>query len=1687
MRQTVPSHLVIATRLWKNILLLLCVAIVFFNPNKLKAEVPSNHKEDLAIDFTFVPADITVECNAVPGPETPVAQDNCPGDITISLNESSTQTFNGGCADFTYNITRNWTATNGCGEVATASQTVSVFDTQAPTLSAMPPDITLYQSQGATIPVNDVTAFDNCSGAVNLSFDEGIGYGLCTQFIGRTWIATDACGNSVNHTQQIEYVFDWSTFVDITPETCNQLGSATVNITNGSGDYFFFWHADENNNSPTQGGLAAGSYDMYIVDNVRDCKQELVITIPYDCDPNGCNANAGTITANGGVPCQQFAGQPVNFSATPNGNATVPPGYQTVYVLTLGGGLVIQDTSSSPNFTVTNPGAYTIHTLIYDPNTIDLGMIIQIGVTTGFDVNALLIQGGGTICASLDVTGAPITVETCIVDCDLPVVDNIVIVESTCGNSVGSINISMTTPNTDYTYTWNPNISSSNAAVNVVADTYNVVITSNANPACFIEETIVVGNSDGPQGEVVSMTPANCSDNSGEVILGPNNLTFDWGNPGPGAQDGADPFKRINLFAGDYQVTVTEPGNPCINIINVTVDQVNNINADFIITVEPSPGQSNGQVIITPNGHIYKWSDGVQQNDPNRFDLASGSYCVTVCDPVIQGCEDVVCFVLPENNPNCNASITLDSDIISVSCVGESDATIGFTIDFPQGCVAPETVQILDANGNVVTNGALAPGDYCVVLSEGNGSIAASECFEVIEPAQLVLDIQPTNASCITGGTILLEVTGGSMPYSYAWEDGPVMEDRFNLQAGTYMVTVTDAGGCQAISPPIIIINDCTDTCDQPTVNNVVVVESTCGDSTGYVEIGLFENIADYTFAWTPDLGTANADNNSRTGVPAGSYTVTIIDNADPNCGTEVVAVVGNVDGPDATVFAVFPATCAESNGTATLLPSDFEYTWSDGNPNAPAGDNGDMRNDLPTGTYQVTVVDPNGDPDCINMLEVFIDSASPVAITCTIVDEPDCGQSNGLVICGAFGGTNNYIYEWSDGYVNPDPAQPGTHPDMVAGNYCLTVTDVGNLGCVEVECFVLLNNVPDDACANILLAADTIFTSCAGAADATIDFTTDFCPNFVNPATTEIFSNGVVASNGSLSPGIHSIVITDGAGCLVGEAIFTVLDPENIDLDIEVTPISCISGGVINVIASGGTGNYTYNWDPVFPDQAMITNLDLGFYSVTVTDVNGCVASAMDLEITNVCEDCEPFFASDSLTIEIDCDAGAGELCLDIPFTNFQNMVVEDNFLPYDTVIGGCNFDSTFFYSTPPIPDGGAVGPYTITEWTVILDGMLFVLGPASFNTIDELVNQMNGWDATGNWVFNVNTLTIEGGNIDNEYGTIFVVQDATGAVGEMELSINAIPQGTALYFEEGEHTVVLSDTLTGCSDTLELSVICDVPLITTETLVDTIPIVGGPFGELCADTTELPGTIISWENICPNDSGNEVDFTFNDSTFCVTYEGLAFGSDPWCLVLCDDQGYCDTTYFVVTVIPGLGNPPMLQPDQAETIKNTDIVISVAENDITGNWFDFGIVDPPNNGDALQNEISETITYSPALDFCGQDEFTYFFANENGADTTTVVIDVSCECLIIYDGISPNGDGFNDGWIIEGIENFPGNEVCVYNRWGNQVYRRKGYINNDPFDGMWEGQCLPSGSYFYVIDTGDGGEVFNGILQVNR
>ncbi|MBL7953186.1 MAG: T9SS type A sorting domain-containing protein [Flavobacteriales bacterium] len=155
---------------------------------------------------------------------------------------------------------------------------------------------------------------------------------------------------------------------------------------------------------------------------------------------NCCTADAGSLTADDALLC--YPNTPVTIGATANEDAVVPSGFTTTFVLTLGQDLVIQATAATPSFEVSGPGAYTIHTLVYDSATLDLGTIV-IGETTGGDVNALLIPGGGSICASLDVEGAAIVVEDCRPlndDCSAAIEVSVSVVEECSTHSVNGNN-----------------------------------------------------------------------------------------------------------------------------------------------------------------------------------------------------------------------------------------------------------------------------------------------------------------------------------------------------------------------------------------------------------------------------------------------------------------------------------------------------------------------------------------------------------------------------------------------------------------------------------------------------------------------------------------------------------------------------------------------------------------------------------------------------------------------------------------------------------------------------------------------------------------------------------------------------------------------------------------------------------------------------------------------------------------------------------------------------------------------------------------------------------------------------------------------------------------------------------------------------------------------------------------------
>ena len=138
-----------------------------------------------------IPADETVECDALPDPATPTATDNCDTDVEITFEEVRTD---GACPD-EYTLTRTWTATDDCNRQDIQVQVITVQDTTNPVLAGIPADETV---ECDAIPAEATpTATDNCDTDVDIAYEEVRTDGACPDeyTLTRTWTATDICGN----------------------------------------------------------------------------------------------------------------------------------------------------------------------------------------------------------------------------------------------------------------------------------------------------------------------------------------------------------------------------------------------------------------------------------------------------------------------------------------------------------------------------------------------------------------------------------------------------------------------------------------------------------------------------------------------------------------------------------------------------------------------------------------------------------------------------------------------------------------------------------------------------------------------------------------------------------------------------------------------------------------------------------------------------------------------------------------------------------------------------------------------------------------------------------------------------------------------------------------------------------------------------------------------------------------------------------------------------------------------------------------------------------------------------------------------------------------------------------------------------------------------------------------------------
>lgn len=212
---------------------------------------------------------------------------------------------------------------------------------------------------------------------------------------------------------------------------------------------------------------------------------------------------------------------------------------------------------------------------------------------------------------------------------------------------------------------------------------------------------------------------------------------------------------------------------------------------------------------------------------------------------------------------------------------------------------------------------------------------------------------------------------------------------------------------------------------------------------------------------------------------------------------------------------------------------------------------------------------------------------------------------------------------------------------------------------------------------------------------------------------------------------------------------------------------------------------------------------------------------------------------------------------------------------------------------------------------------------------------------------------------------------------------------------------------------------------------------------------------------------------------------------------VVVEDLYGCIATDSVV--VSDLSFAPIANDDRDTTSYQSSLNIPVLDNDdgqkSTIEPSSLRITLQPMHGSTYIDYNDFTITYNPDAGYIGNDVFEYEVCNEyNQCDNARVYVVISPVDFFIPEAFTPNGDNINDYFEIKGIEIYEGNSLTIVNRWGKKVYEARNYgISTTPQ--FWDGKSnqgsgtedLPTGTYFYVLDLGNGKKPIAGSVYIDR
>jgi SprB repeat len=308
----------------------------------------------------------------------------------------------------------------------------------------------------------------------------------------------------------------------------------------------------------------------------------------------------------------------------------------------------------------------------------------------------------------------------------------------------------------------------------------------------------------------------------------------------------------------------------------------------------------------------------------------------------------------------------------------------------------------------------------------------------------LELQAVQSNPACAgySDGSINTTPTGGQAPYTFAWSTGSTDASVGSLSAGTYTVTVTDQAGSSVVVPF---------TLSNPAVLVASIASTTniCTGTTGSAVLGVTGGTAPYQVNWSNSQTGLNL-----TGVPAGTYMATVIDDRGCMATAEVSIAAGT--GLAVGISTVKAECVGLPTGQATAFVSStgsgqYSYQWSNGGPNQAT-----LTGLAANTTLTVTVTDTQS--GCTGTATTTIEAHGQISVLVTDTDVDCVPNANGTATAQPINGVGPYTYAWNiNGTIVTDASVTG----LGVGVYAVTVTDAG--GCTaasvaDISAMTLIN-----------------------------------------------------------------------------------------------------------------------------------------------------------------------------------------------------------------------------------------------------------------------------------------------------------------------------------------------------------------------------------------------------------------------------------------------------------------------------------------------------------------------------------------------------------------------------------------------------------------------------------------------------